>query len=157
MRMAPMAFINGKHPAPAHAGSRLALCRSQTSEKAAHKPPCRSTHREAELNPPRRPGPPHRYGVWRVLPALRRPDREQHSGACVFEQGNELAGPCTDLVIVSGRTPETHSRAVAIVLDLVNPALSGRWFRHERRDFRPDKAERAGPEGCMCRLCSCSA
>ena len=32
--------------------------------------------------------------------------------------------------------------AIAVILDLVNPAVSGRRLWHERRDFRPDKAER---------------
>jgi hypothetical protein len=32
--------------------------------------------------------------------------------------------------------------AVAVVLDLMNPALPGGWFRHGCRDFRPYEAER---------------
>jgi hypothetical protein len=43
----------------------------------------------------------------------------------------------SDLALV-----DNDQGAVAVMLDLVNPALSGGWFRHERGDFRPDKAER---------------
>jgi hypothetical protein len=44
--------------------------------------------------------------------------------------------------------------AVAVMLDLVNPALSRGQFRHERRDFRPDEARGAGDEIDISRLCS---
>jgi hypothetical protein len=37
---------------------------------------------------------------------------------------------------------DDDQRAIAIMLDLMNPALSGGRLRDEGRDFRPDEAER---------------
>jgi hypothetical protein len=37
---------------------------------------------------------------------------------------------------------DDDQRPVAVVLDLMYPPGSGWWFRHKRRDFRPDEAER---------------
>jgi len=37
---------------------------------------------------------------------------------------------------------DNDQSAVTVVLDLVNPAVSGGRFRSERGDFRLDKAER---------------
>ena len=48
-----------------------------------------------------------------------------------------MAGEGPDLAVV-----DDDQGAVAVMLDLVNPALSGGRFRHERGDFRPDEAER---------------
>jgi hypothetical protein len=48
-----------------------------------------------------------------------------------------MAGEGSDLAAI-----DDDQGAVAVMLDLVNPPLSGGWLRHERRDFRPDKAER---------------
>src|SRR5262245_59128734 len=66
----------------------------------------------------------------------------------------ELAGSLDHPAIWPGPVPATAGEgpdlaaidddqcAVAVVLDLVNPAFSGAWFRHECRDFRPYEAER---------------
>ena len=48
-----------------------------------------------------------------------------------------MAGEGTDLAVI-----DDDQGAIAVMLDLVNPALSGGWFRHKRGDFRPDEAER---------------
>jgi len=48
-----------------------------------------------------------------------------------------MPGECPD----SAAIDDDHG-AIAVVLDLVNPAFSGGWFRHESGYFRLDEAER---------------
>jgi hypothetical protein len=47
-----------------------------------------------------------------------------------------MTGEGLDVALV-----DNDQRPVAVVLDLVKPALSGRRFRHKRGDFRRDEAE----------------
>jgi hypothetical protein len=47
-----------------------------------------------------------------------------------------MAGKRPDLTAV-----DYDQGAITVMLDLVNPPFSGGRFRHERREFRPDKAE----------------
>jgi hypothetical protein len=47
-----------------------------------------------------------------------------------------MAGEGPDLVPI-----DDEQGSIAIMLDLVNPSLSGGRFRHERGDFRLDEAE----------------
>jgi hypothetical protein len=48
-----------------------------------------------------------------------------------------MAGEGPDLAAI-----DDDQGAVAVMLDLVNPTLSGGWFRYECGDFRLDEAER---------------
>ena len=93
-------------------------------------------------------GPPEGFKVGDALLILDH-DLAINQGRLAGELGSGLDHP----VIWSGPIPagagigsdlalvDDDQGAIAVILDLVNPPLSGGRFRHKRRDFRSDEPE----------------